>query len=85
MSFRSSVLFRRIALLSLGALAARSQPAPPRDPADIVSLSAFEVMGAPSNDYIASDSVTGTRVASKLKDLPFQVNVVTAEFMTDFA
>ena len=42
-------------------------------------------MGAPSNDYIASDSVTGTRVASKLKDLPFQVNVVTAEFMTDFA
>ena len=51
---------------------------------DMIVLSQFTVQGDKTNDYVASESVTGTRVASKLRDLPFQVNVVTAEFMTDF-
>ena len=85
MTHFSRVLLGRIALLALAALTALAQPAPPRAPEDVVRLSAFEVTATPSNDYVASESVTGTRVASKLKDLPFQVNVVTAEFMADFA
>ena len=81
----SPAALRSIALLSLVTLTARAQPAAPRPPNEVVSMSAFEVSATPANDYIAAESVTGTRVAAKLKDLPFQVNVVTAEFMTDFA
>jgi len=51
---------------------------------EVLVLSQFTVQADKSNDYVASESVTGTRVASKLRDLPFQVNVITSEFMTDF-
>jgi outer membrane receptor protein involved in Fe transport len=34
--------------------------------------------------YIASEAVTGTRVATQIKDLPFSVSVITSEFMNDF-
>ena len=81
----SPSLLRSLALFALSAQAATAQSAALRPPDEVVSMSAFEVSATPGNDYIASESVTGTRVASKLKDLPFQVNVVTAEFMTDFA
>ena len=52
---------------------------------DTIVMQPFQVSTVRSNDYIASDSVTGTRVVSKLRDLPFQVNVVTDSFMKDFA
>jgi len=47
-------------------------------------LSPFTIQAEKNNDYIASESVTGTRIASKVRDLPFQVNVITSEFMADF-
>lgn len=69
---------------------ALAQPAPtaPTAPAgaeDLITLKEFNVTANPVNDYLASESVTGTRVASKLIDLPFNVNVVTSEFIEDFA
>src|ERR1043165_8595436 len=69
-----------------------ASPAAPRDPSekttdndDTVQLSAFEVTADKDNGYIASESATGTRVASKIRDLPFLVDVVTSDFMRDFA
>ncbi|AWI09507.1 putative Ig domain-containing protein [Ereboglobus luteus] len=55
---------------------------PPDD--EIITMSAFEVTGQSIKGYTASESVTGTRVASLLRDLPFNVNVVTDEFIADF-
>ncbi|MES2695038.1 MAG: TonB-dependent receptor plug domain-containing protein, partial [Verrucomicrobiota bacterium] len=52
---------------------------------EVVTLKEFSVTGTPTNDYSAAESVTGTRVASKLVDLPFNVNVVTGDFIEDFA
>lgn len=64
-------------------LAQSTTPKPADD--DTIVMQPFQVSSVKSNDYIASDSVTGTRVVSKLRDLPFQVNVVTDSFMKDFA
>lgn len=53
---------------------------------EVVALPEFNVSASTTtNDYVASESITGTRVASKLIDLPFNVNVVTGEFIEDFA
>jgi iron complex outermembrane receptor protein len=49
-----------------------------------VVLSEFNVSAGSEQGYIASESVTGTRVATKIKDLPFSVSVITSEFMRDF-
>jgi outer membrane receptor protein involved in Fe transport len=51
---------------------------------DLVELSAFTVKENADNGYVASESVTGTRVRTLIKDLPFAVSVITSEFMQDF-
>lgn len=67
-----------------------AQPAtPPPNPAsppndDVVTLKEFSVTTSSASEYIAAESVTGTRVAVKLRELPFTVNVVTAELLEDF-
>ncbi|MBM3851813.1 MAG: TonB-dependent receptor [Verrucomicrobia bacterium] len=55
---------------------------PARD--ELIHLTAFTVSEKALDGYIASESVTGTRVATQIKDLPFSVSVITSEFMTDF-
>jgi outer membrane receptor protein involved in Fe transport len=54
------------------------------DPGEVITMSAFEVRSESVKGYQASESVTGTRVASLLRELPFNVNVVTSEFIADF-
>jgi iron complex outermembrane recepter protein len=80
-----------IAAAALGALHLRAQTTSARtttssSPAgdEPVELSAFTVTESSDTSYIASESVTGTRVATLIKDLPFAVSVVTSEFMNDF-
>jgi outer membrane receptor for ferric coprogen and ferric-rhodotorulic acid len=64
--------------------------APPSDddlvPAneEVTVLPEFSVSATRTNEYVAAESVTGTRVAVKLRDLPFTVNVITADFLDDF-
>lgn len=81
-----------LSLLTASALFAQATPttsatAPGPDPDDneVITLKEFSVSASPTNDYVAAESITGTRVASKLIDLPFNVNVVTGEFIEDFA
>ncbi|MFI5335907.1 MAG: TonB-dependent siderophore receptor [Opitutales bacterium] len=50
----------------------------------MVTLSPFEVKGDQEHGYQASESVTGTRIATKIIDTPFAVDVVTKDYITDF-
>jgi iron complex outermembrane recepter protein len=79
----------RWAIIGLTAAAASwAQTTPPRPRAagaeEAVLLSEFTVAEGPDRGYVASESVTGTRVATPIKDLPFSVSVITSEFMNDF-
>ena len=51
---------------------------------ETILLSEFSVKENADIGYVASESVTGTRVATQIKDLPFSVSVITSEFMRDF-
>lgn len=76
-----------------GGLRAQTAPAPAPAPApaqekasdEILSLSEFSVKASSDRGYIASETMTGTRVATQIKDLPYTVNVLTSEFFDDFA
>jgi iron complex outermembrane recepter protein len=65
-------------------ITAYAQNAPDVKPDDVVQLSAFSVSSGSERGYIASESMSGSRVATAIKDLPFDVSVVTSEFMKDF-
>lgn len=70
-----------------GALALAQSPGPAAEPAEeeVLSLSPFEVRATQDDvGYDASQSSTGTRVASDLIELPYAVNVVTRAFFEDF-
>src|SRR4051812_3177426 len=65
-----------------GQTSAPAQPA--RATEDPVLLSEFTVKESGDRGYVASEAITGTRVATLIKDLPFSVSVITSEFMKDF-
>ncbi len=73
--------------LAVGVHAQPAAPAAPPAPAasdDVIELSVFTVREEANRGYVASESMTGTRVATQIKDLPFTVNVLTSEFFEDF-
>jgi iron complex outermembrane recepter protein len=47
-------------------------------------LSPFEIKETADRGYVSSESMTGSRVAVKIIDLPYTVNVLTSEFFEDF-
>jgi outer membrane receptor for ferric coprogen and ferric-rhodotorulic acid len=49
-----------------------------------VELSPFEVSAQADRGYVASETMTGSRVKTLIVDLPYTVNVMTSEFMADF-
>jgi outer membrane receptor protein involved in Fe transport len=51
---------------------------------EVVTLSEFTVQGTLPSEYAASESLTGSRSATAIRDLPNDVVVVTSEFMKDF-
>jgi outer membrane receptor protein involved in Fe transport len=75
-------------LLALAAFpAARAQNATataPKPGDDIISLSEFSVSAESNRGYIASETMTGSRVKTQIADLPYTVNVLTSEFFEDF-
>ncbi len=66
--------------------AVASAPGAPGAPAadDIVALSPFEVV-SDARGYFASNTMSGTRLNSKIEDLGQSITVVTKEQMADFA
>src|SRR5690349_4791586 len=71
--------------LALGATTAFAQTATETPKEKPLELSPFEVKADDNRGYLASETLTGTRVATQIKDLPYTVNVVTSEFFEDFA
>lgn len=51
---------------------------------EVVTLSEFNVTASQVTGYAAAESTAGTRVVSTIRDLPFNVNVVTGELLDDF-
>src|SRR5204862_6864523 len=49
-----------------------------------VTLSEFAVTAKPLGGYATAEATTGTRVVSTIRDLPFNLNVVTGELLDDF-
>ncbi len=78
-----------IALPLTVGLRAQTTPAPPpapKPPEEVFQLSEFNVSAdAGDRGYVASETMTGSRVATKIIDLPYTVNVLTSEFFDDFA
>jgi iron complex outermembrane receptor protein len=71
--------------LALCAVTALAQTAPTTNKKeDVIVLSPFEVKPEENRGYVAAETMTGTRVATQIKDLPYTVNVVTSEFFEDF-
>lgn len=62
---------------------APAQANAPTDAATI-TLSPFEVRASETSGYVASESTTGTRYAAPNREIPFPVNVVTSDFITNF-
>lgn len=57
---------------------------PPPENEGVVTLQEFTVSSTAASEYTSSESTTGTRIASSIRDLPFKVSVITGEFMDDF-
>ena len=78
------------AFVFAAAVWAQSAPAPggsassPPPADETVTLSEFSVTAKPLSEYAAAEATTGTRIVSTIRDLPFNVNVVTGELLDDF-
>ncbi len=67
------------------AQAPAAQPAgTPAREGDVIRLSEFSVSAEGDRGYVASETLTGSRVRTPIIDLPYTVNVLTAEFFADF-
>jgi len=62
----------------------RNEPRKEPSPEDTVVLSPFEVVSN-TKGYFSSNSMSGTRMNSKIEDLGQSITVMTKEQMTDFA
>jgi iron complex outermembrane receptor protein len=69
-----------------GAQTAPAQPASDKKkPDEIISLSEFSVSEKSSNSHIASETMTGSRVKTKIIDLPYGIVNLTTESFKDFS
>lgn len=70
---------------AIAAVALPGQSPVAQDSEDPVhTLSPFAVTAENTEGYVASESVTGTRIRADIRDLPFNINVITSEFINDF-
>lgn len=76
-------------LCSAAAAHAQTAAAPAKAPSaaeeEVVTLKEFSVTAENDNSYMPSESTTGSRVNAKVKDLPYAVSTMTAEFFKDFS
>jgi len=58
----------------------------PRKPStdEVVTLSEFSVKAEEDRGYVASETMTGSRIATKIVDLPYSTVNLTSEFFEDF-
>ena len=73
------------AVLTLGIAATPGKIAAQEDENldDVYDLSPFTVDASAEQGYVATQTLAGTRIASNLRDVPAQVDVMTMEFLED--
>jgi outer membrane receptor protein involved in Fe transport len=79
---------RGAVLVSLSVAAVLPAQTPPATAAaadDAIQLNPFEVSTTSLRGYIASETMTGSRIKLPIIELPYTVNVMTSEFLQDFA
>ncbi len=74
--------FAGAALTTLALAATPPRPASPDG--EVISLSEFTVSADAQTGYVASETMTGSRLPTKIKDLPYNIEVITSEFLEDF-
>ncbi len=83
---RALVLASVVALLPV--LRSQTAPVPSAIAAakseQAITLSEFNVTADDNRGYVPAETMTGSRVATKIIDLPYTVNVLTSEFFEDF-
>jgi iron complex outermembrane recepter protein len=86
-SLNPTALIATIAAITFSNLPAQTAPtvAPARAQEEVLTLSEFAVRADPERGYVASETLTGSRVRTPIIDLPYTVNVLTSEFFEDFA
>src|SRR5438105_2032291 len=60
-----------------------SAPAGATDDKEVITLSEFQVDATKDKGYHASNSVSGSRFDTPIKDLPFALQAFTQEFIND--
>jgi iron complex outermembrane recepter protein len=84
-------ILQRLGLSTLAALlacsvctaTAQSTPGPAAKPEETLVLTPFTVSAAQDKGYRASNSVSGSRINTPIKDLPFALQAFTQEFIAD--
>lgn len=80
-------LFALATASALSPLFAQSVPLTPSTDApaksDVVVLSPFEVSAGRDEGYAPSESLSGTKVRTQLRDIPMNIQVVTEQFIED--
>ncbi|HSY54050.1 MAG TPA: TonB-dependent receptor plug domain-containing protein [Opitutaceae bacterium] len=64
---------------------ARSAPPPEESNSEVIMLGTFDVGASNDHGYTSDETTSGTRIKANLRDLPFVVNVITSDFISDFA
>jgi hypothetical protein len=79
----ASTALRLLALAATTALSfSQTAPSPPTD---ATVLPEFQVNTSKQLDtYVASEAISGTRTGAKILELPYDVEVLTKEFIEDF-
>ncbi|HWL14589.1 MAG TPA: TonB-dependent receptor plug domain-containing protein [Opitutus sp.] len=65
------------------AFAQAEPPPPPSSEEEVVVLSPFSVDVSRDKGYRATNSISGTRLNTAIKDLPMPIEVITADFLRD--
>ncbi len=84
---RSQLTAAFASLLLTASLCAQTTPVDPaaaKKSEDVIQLSEFQVSDKSPNAYVASETMTGSRVNTKIVDLPYSIVNLTSEFFKDF-
>ncbi len=81
----------RTSIALLGALIGLSAPSAtelaaqtkPQTSDEVVTLQEFTVSASTENSYVAGDTVSGSRMNEKVKDLPYSISSITSDFIKD--
>lgn len=83
LSFFAAVLTAAGLPLAAQTATPRSTATPPSD--EVVQMSEFIINAEASNGYFTANTISGTRIAEQIKNLPMNVSVLTSEFLRDAA